>query len=106
MASAARVQAAARGRAERAAVRDLSRRYAEANGNDAPRRRGRAACDRRRRPSQALPLRRAVPERAARALGYRHRMIVPQYWAEARRRHRDIKRQITVRRFGWSDVSE
>jgi len=33
-------------------------------------------------------------------------MIVPQYWAEARRRHRDIKRQITVRRFGWSDVSE
>ena len=33
-------------------------------------------------------------------------MIVPQYWAEARRRHRDSKRQITVRRFGWSDVSE
>jgi len=33
-------------------------------------------------------------------------MIVPQYWAEARRRHRDSKRQITVRRFGWSDLSE
>ena len=32
-------------------------------------------------------------------------MIVPQYWAEARRQHRDAKRQITVRRFGWSDES-
>jgi len=33
-------------------------------------------------------------------------MIVPQYWAEASRRHRDSNRQITVRRFGWSDQSE
>lgn len=33
-------------------------------------------------------------------------MIVPKYWAEARLQYRDLKRQITVRRFGWSDVSE
>lgn len=33
-------------------------------------------------------------------------MIIPKYWAEARLRHRDRKRQITVRRFGWSDVGE
>ncbi len=32
-------------------------------------------------------------------------MIIPQYWAEARLQHRERKRQITVRRFGWSDVS-
>lgn len=33
-------------------------------------------------------------------------MIVPQYWAESRRQHRTQGRQITVRRFGWSDTSE
>lgn len=33
-------------------------------------------------------------------------MIVPKYWADARLQYRDRKRQITVRRFGWSDVSE
>ncbi|MNZ36671.1 hypothetical protein D3C78_541000 [compost metagenome] len=33
-------------------------------------------------------------------------MIVPQYWAEARVQHRGRGRQITVRRFGWSDVSQ
>ena len=33
-------------------------------------------------------------------------MIIPKYWAEARLQHRDRKRQITVRRFGWSDVGE
>jgi len=33
-------------------------------------------------------------------------MIVPKYWAEARLQHRDRKRQVTVRRFGWSDTSE
>lgn len=33
-------------------------------------------------------------------------MIVPRYWAEARVRERTKARQITVRRFGWSDVSE
>jgi hypothetical protein len=33
-------------------------------------------------------------------------MIVPQYWAEARRQRREEGRQVTVRRFGWSDVSE
>lgn len=33
-------------------------------------------------------------------------MIVPQYWAEARLQHRDKRRQVTVRRFGWSDVSQ
>jgi len=32
-------------------------------------------------------------------------MIVPQYWAEASARHRDGNRQVTVRRFGWSDAS-
>lgn len=32
-------------------------------------------------------------------------MIVPQYWAEGRVRHRAGGRQITVRRFGWSDSS-
>lgn len=33
-------------------------------------------------------------------------MIVPQYWAQARKQHRERGRQITVRRFGWSDESE
>lgn len=32
-------------------------------------------------------------------------MIVPAYWAEARLQKRFPDRQITVRRFGWSDVS-
>jgi len=32
-------------------------------------------------------------------------MIVPQYWAEARARHRERSRQVTIRRFGWSDIS-
>ena len=31
-------------------------------------------------------------------------MIVPQYWAEARRRYRSGGRHLTVRRFGWSDA--
>lgn len=34
------------------------------------------------------------------------RMIVPQYWAEARLQKRTPGRQVTIRRFGWSDVSE
>ena len=33
-------------------------------------------------------------------------MIIPHYWAEARLQHRDRKRQVTLRRFGWSDTSE
>jgi hypothetical protein len=33
-------------------------------------------------------------------------MIVPQYWAEGRLQHRERGRQITVRRFGWSDESQ
>jgi hypothetical protein len=33
-------------------------------------------------------------------------MIVPAYWAESRVRHRERERQVTVRRFGWSDVSQ
>lgn len=33
-------------------------------------------------------------------------MIVPQYWAEASVRHRDARRQLTMRRFGWSDQSQ
>lgn len=33
-------------------------------------------------------------------------MIVPRFWAEARVRSRDSKGQVTVRRFGWSDVGQ
>ncbi len=33
-------------------------------------------------------------------------MIIPQYWAEARAQRRSQGRQMTVRRFGWSDVSQ
>ncbi|MES2947770.1 MAG: hypothetical protein V4858_04430 [Pseudomonadota bacterium] len=32
-------------------------------------------------------------------------MIVPQFWAESRLQHRTKGRQVTVRRFGWSDTS-
>lgn len=32
-------------------------------------------------------------------------MIVPDYWAEARKQHRGKDRQLTVRRFGWSSSS-
>ncbi len=32
-------------------------------------------------------------------------MIVPRFWAEARLQQRDKKRQFTIRRFGWSDLS-
>lgn len=34
------------------------------------------------------------------------KMIVPDYWAEARQQSRKGKRQVTVRRLGWSMVSE
>jgi hypothetical protein len=33
-------------------------------------------------------------------------MIVPQYWAEGRVQVRTRDRQVTVRRFGWSDASQ
>jgi hypothetical protein len=33
-------------------------------------------------------------------------MLVPQYWAEARRQHRSKKGQVTLRRVGWSDSSQ
>ena len=33
-------------------------------------------------------------------------MIVPQYWAEARLQDRAPSKQVTVRRFGWSDQSQ
>lgn len=33
-------------------------------------------------------------------------MIVPTYWAEGRARHRSKGRQVTLRRFGWSDESQ
>jgi hypothetical protein len=33
-------------------------------------------------------------------------MIVPHYWAEGRVQQRHLGKQITVRRFGWSDVGE
>lgn len=33
-------------------------------------------------------------------------MIVPQFWAEGRVRSRSGNRQITIRRFGWSDESQ
>lgn len=46
--------------------------------------------------------------RKARVTNSRHiiKMIVPQYWAEGRAQYRKKGRQVTVRRFGWSDVSE
>lgn len=33
-------------------------------------------------------------------------MIVPEFWAEARLQKKSRQRQITIRRFGWSDVSQ
>ena len=33
-------------------------------------------------------------------------MIIPQYWAEARAQRRSHGRQMSVRRFGWSDASQ
>ncbi len=33
-------------------------------------------------------------------------MIVPQFWAEARAQHKAQGKQITVRRFGWSNTSQ
>lgn len=33
-------------------------------------------------------------------------MIVPQFWAEGRAQHKEPGRQVTVRRFGWSDTSQ
>jgi hypothetical protein len=33
-------------------------------------------------------------------------MIVPDFWAEARKQHRTARRQVTVRRFGWSTTSQ
>lgn len=33
-------------------------------------------------------------------------MIIPKYWAEARLQHGERKRQVTLRRFGWSDIGE
>lgn len=33
-------------------------------------------------------------------------MIVPKFWAEGKVRHREKGKQITVRRFGWSDTSQ
>lgn len=33
-------------------------------------------------------------------------MIIPRYWAEARLQHREGRRQVTLRRFGWSDESD
>ncbi|HEX7261269.1 MAG TPA: hypothetical protein VF258_05595 [Luteolibacter sp.] len=33
-------------------------------------------------------------------------MIIPQYWAEGRKQHRQQGKQVTVRRFGWSDIGQ
>ncbi|HEY1121551.1 MAG TPA: hypothetical protein VGE67_08110 [Haloferula sp.] len=33
-------------------------------------------------------------------------MIVPQFWAEARLQEKTRERQVTVRRYGWSDASQ
>jgi hypothetical protein len=33
-------------------------------------------------------------------------LIIPSYWAEARLQHRERGRQITIRRFGWSEAGE
>jgi hypothetical protein len=35
-----------------------------------------------------------------------NRMIVPQFWAEVRLQKREKKKQVTIRRFGWSDTSQ
>ncbi|MFN7892383.1 MAG: hypothetical protein ACK5OC_18950 [Pirellula sp.] len=32
-------------------------------------------------------------------------MLIPNYWSEARLQHRGPKKQITIRRWGWSDAS-
>lgn len=32
-------------------------------------------------------------------------MIIPKFWAEASAKHRQHKKQVTIRRFGWSDTS-
>jgi hypothetical protein len=33
-------------------------------------------------------------------------MIVPEFWAEGRVQHREKRKQVTVRRFGWSDRNQ
>ena len=33
-------------------------------------------------------------------------MLVPKFWAEARVQHRAGRKQVTVRRYGWSDASQ
>ena len=33
-------------------------------------------------------------------------MIIPQYWAEGRVQDRTGGKQVTVRRFGWSDTTQ
>src|SRR5215213_11886460 len=33
-------------------------------------------------------------------------MIVPRYWAEGRAQYRAKGKQVTIRRFGWSQISE
>jgi hypothetical protein len=33
-------------------------------------------------------------------------MLIPTYWAEARLQHRDRRRTVTLRRFGWSEIGE
>lgn len=33
-------------------------------------------------------------------------MIIPKYWAESRLQHREGRRKVTLRRFGWSDESD
>lgn len=33
-------------------------------------------------------------------------MIVPQFWAEGRMQHKQRGRQVTVHRFGWSDIDQ
>jgi len=33
-------------------------------------------------------------------------MIVPRFWAEGRAKHREKRKQVTIRRYGWSDLSQ
>jgi hypothetical protein len=33
-------------------------------------------------------------------------MLIPHYWAEARLQHKAAGKQVTVRRWGWSDASQ
>lgn len=57
-----------------------------------------------RRPSQPDDVPDDIPSRSIPTS--QRLMIVPSFWAEARVQYRRKGKQITIRRFGWSDTSE